>query len=135
MTQLNKTPVTIRARRGTDAQITASSPAPYQKQGELAYSTDTGQLYISNGTQFLRIITENSDNNSGFGTTNPKTKIHNTGAYTQEALSTDPINPDEGYSVQWISDGTGSGDAGDVMMKITAGGITKTATLLDFSAI
>jgi len=35
----------------------------------------------------------------------------------------------------WMSDGTGAGDDGDIMMKITAGGSTKTATLADFSAL
>jgi hypothetical protein len=49
--------------------------------------------------------------------------------------STDPADPPEGQSVQWQSDGTGSGDDGDIMMKITAGGVTKTTTLVDFSAI
>jgi len=49
--------------------------------------------------------------------------------------SADPSDPAEGQSVMWQSDGTGSGDDGDIMMKITAGGVTKTATLVDFSAV
>jgi hypothetical protein len=53
MARLNKTPLTLRIRRGTAAQITATSPAPYQKEGEMAYATDTGGFYISNGTQFV----------------------------------------------------------------------------------
>ena len=57
------------------------------------------------------------------------------GALTQTELSADPADPAEGKSVQWQSDGTGSGDDGDIMMKITAGGVTKTATLVDFSAL
>ena len=48
---------------------------------------------------------------------------------------TDPNDPDEGRWVIWMSDGTGAGDDGDVMVKITAGGVTKTATLLDFSTL
>jgi hypothetical protein len=52
MTKLNKTPVLIRARRGTRAQITATSPAPYQKEGEIAYATDTKQFYVSDGSSF-----------------------------------------------------------------------------------
>lgn len=47
----------------------------------------------------------------------------------------DPADPAEGSFVMWMSDGTGSGDDGDIMMKITAGGVTKTATLVDFSAV
>lgn len=48
--------------------------------------------------------------------------------------SSDPSNPSEGNSVLWMSDGTGTGDDGDILMKITAGGVTKTVTLVDFSA-
>jgi hypothetical protein len=35
----------------------------------------------------------------------------------------------------WLSDGEGAGDEGDVMVKITIGGVTKTATLVDFSVL
>jgi hypothetical protein len=48
--------------------------------------------------------------------------------------SSDPGDPAEGCSVIWQSDGTGSGDDGDIMIKVTAASTTKTATLLDFSA-
>jgi len=48
-------------------------------------------------------------------------------------LSEDPADPIEGQSVLWQSDGAGSGDDGDIMVKITAGGVTKTITLIDFS--
>jgi hypothetical protein len=58
-----------------------------------------------------------------------------TGALTQKELSADPDDPFEGESVTWQSDGTGSGDDGDIMMKIRAGGVTKTVTLVDFSAV
>ncbi len=51
-----------------------------------------------------------------------------------KALSSDPADPPVGYSVQWVLDGTGSGDAGDVMMKINVGGTVKIITLVDFSA-
>ena len=49
--------------------------------------------------------------------------------------STDPADPYEGKMTIWMSDGTGSGDDGDIMVKITAGGTTKITTLIDFSAI
>lgn len=48
--------------------------------------------------------------------------------------SADPANPAEGSMVLWQSDGTGFGDDGDVVIKVTAGGVTKTVTLVDFSA-
>ncbi len=46
----------------------------------------------------------------------------------------DPADPAEGKTVLWQSDGTGFGDDGDLIVKITAGGVTKTVTLIDFSA-
>lgn len=52
-----------------------------------------------------------------------------------QELSADPAAPPEGMAVMWQSDGTGSGDDGDILMKITAGGSTKTATVVDFSAV
>ncbi|MDZ7798410.1 MAG: hypothetical protein U5L76_02200 [Patescibacteria group bacterium] len=61
--------------------------------------------------------------------------VGNDGAVTRRELSADPSDPDEGSHVIWQSDGTGTGDDGDIMMKITAGGTTKTTTLVDFSAI
>ena len=47
--------------------------------------------------------------------------------------NSDPTDPPEGQSVMWQSDGTGAGDDGDIMIKITAGAVTKTATIVDFS--
>lgn len=70
----------------------------------------------------------------GIGTTTPETELHLNGGLTLTEKSSDPSDPAEGNSVLWMSDGTGSGDDGDIMMKITAGGVTKTITLVDFSA-
>jgi len=56
------------------------------------------------------------------------------GALSQVPLSADPANPAAGESTLWVSDGTGAGDPGDVMMKINVGGTTKTITLVDYSA-
>lgn len=50
--------------------------------------------------------------------------------------SSDPADPDSGTSIMWQSDGTGSGDDGDIMMKISdSGGTVKTATVVDFSSV
>jgi hypothetical protein len=49
--------------------------------------------------------------------------------------SSDPPDPPEGSTVIWMSDGTGSGDDGDVMAKVSAGGTTGTATLIDKSTL
>jgi len=54
---------------------------------------------------------------------------------TLDEKSTDPDDPEEGSAVVWMSDGTGSGDDGDIMCKITAGGTTKTGTIVDFSGL
>jgi hypothetical protein len=51
------------------------------------------------------------------------------------ALSADPSDPVAGQSVIWMSDGTGSGDNGDIMIKVNVGGTVKTATLLDYSVL
>jgi hypothetical protein len=74
------------------------------------------------------------DGNVGIGTTDPDTILDINGALTGRELSADPSDPDEGSYALWMSDGTGSGDDGDVMIKITAGATTKTITLVDFSA-
>jgi len=59
----------------------------------------------------------------------------NGGALVFKEKSADPDDPAEGYAALWMSDGTGAGDDGDIMMKITGGGTTKTATLVDFSGV
>lgn len=60
--------------------------------------------------------------------------LHVAGSVEVVEMSTDPANPEEGRAVLWQSDGAGSGDDGDIMFKITAGGVTKIVTLVDFSA-
>lgn len=76
----------------------------------------------------------NDTGNIGIGVTNPDTRLDINGAFTLRELSVDPGDPDEGSTALWMSNGTGSGDDGDIMIKITAGGTTKTITLVDFSA-
>lgn len=47
--------------------------------------------------------------------------------------STDPTEPTEGQCVIWMSDGTGKGDDGDIMIASKAGGTTNYGTLFDHS--
>lgn len=47
----------------------------------------------------------------------------------------EPADPSEGVAVLWCSNGTGTGDPGDLMYKTREGGAVKTTTLVDFSTI
>lgn len=50
--------------------------------------------------------------------------------------SADPATPGKNSMVMWLSDGTDSGDDGDIIIMITnASGTTKTTTLVDFSTL
>lgn len=69
MSQLNDTSFTLRARRGTAANLALSTT--YLVEGEFAYTTDTKQLNIGDGTNKLRVPTCDSSGNLGIGTTTP----------------------------------------------------------------
>jgi hypothetical protein len=47
--------------------------------------------------------------------------------------SSDPAEPAEGEAVMWLSDGTGKGGDGDIMVASKAGGTTKYGVLFDHS--
>lgn len=55
--------------------------------------------------------------------------------HVMPALSADPADPDPGEAVMWLSDGTGTGDAGDVFLKVNIGGTTKTLKIFDYSVL
>ena len=72
------------------------------------------------------------------------TELDELGAYTvtsielTEMLSltdidVDPADPVNGGAEIWLSSGAGSGDAGDLLVKIRSGGTTSTFTLVDFA--
>jgi len=61
----------------------------------------------------------------------PDSKLDVKGALTLRERTSDPSDPDEGSCVIWMSDGTGAGDDGDIMIKITAASVTSTHTLVD----
>jgi len=84
----------------------------------------------------LKIDGSNADREIDVGSEDVTT----TGMLTQGTLvgierDTDPTDPAEGRWVIWMSDGTGAGDDGDLMIKLTAGGVTKTGTLADHSTL
>ena len=91
-------------------------------------------LKVSGQNNANLIRTDAANDKVGIATGSPETELHINGSLTLTERSSDPSNPAEGNCVLWMSDGTGSGDDGDVMIKITAGGSTKTVTLVDFSA-
>jgi hypothetical protein len=48
-------------------------------------------------------------------------------------LSADPPNPAEGAAIAWASDGTGLGNAGDIMVKIRSSNVTQYGTLFAYA--
>lgn len=76
------------------------------------------------------LFVEGSSGNVGIGITAPDTKLDVNGAITLREQSSIPGDPDNGSCVLWMESATG-----DIKMKITSGGVTKTVTLVDFSAI
>lgn len=111
--------------------------------GSLAYVNPalellTGQAPASSitslGNEVYGRWAEKVFNKIGIGTQTSATELHLNGALTIGEKASDPSDPAEGQSVLWMSDGTGTGDDGDILVKITAGGVTKTVTLVDFSA-
>jgi hypothetical protein len=99
-------------------------------------TTLSDTLILGAGTPGEIRVYSDVNGNTAIGTdhTAPDTTLDVEGAITGRELSADPSDPDEGSYTMWMSDGTGSGDDGDLMVKITAGGSTKTITLIDFSA-
>lgn len=116
---------------GDDARVTV---------GQIGFDSFGVNMYVNvNGTGNTRLWFGHAPNEWVFTPTSSGVFLGQSsngwsGLYMCESDS-DPTAPSEGNSVIWQSDGTGSGDDGDIMMKITAGGTTKTTTLVDFSGI
>ena len=69
----------------------------------------------------------------GDGINKPGSRIASSEAFYGAERSTDPTQPAEGEFVVWMSKGLAGqkGDAGDILVASTAGGITKYMTILD----
>ena len=98
-------------------------------------ASDTSSLSVTGtgSSANFTIATENGNGNVVFSP-------HGTGqvSFTKPinftAQTAEPADPVNDSAVMWMTDGTGAGDAGDIMMKVTSGSVTKTITLIDFSA-
>jgi hypothetical protein len=115
---------------GNDTRVLANGDSNEIVIGDSAIGLGSNSVVIGNDS----IAKTALKGRVGIGTTEPDTILDANGAMTLRELSSDPSDPDEGSFAVWMSDGTGSGDDGDIMVKVTAGGSTKTITLIDFSA-
>jgi len=121
---------------GGSLQLTGGAGASASSGLATGWSVNIdGGVGYGTGSDGDILLQANQNGMVGVGETAPDTKLHNGGAYTQNPLSSDPADPWNGNSVQWVSDGTWSGDAWDVMMKINIGGTTKITTLVDYSTL
>ena len=111
-----------------------TSTAHFNQSGSVGIGTlnPDVELDVIGDSKFLGNM--EVDGKITIGTETPATELHLNGALTIKEKTSDPADPAEGHSVLWMSDGTGTGDDGDILIKITAGGVTKTVTLVDFSA-
>lgn len=137
------------ARIALDSDVLGSRVFTYESNGAnilFKNSSDSGGNFLMQNATPANVMSISfaapangfvlsSSGNVGIGVASPDTILDVNGAITARELSSDPTDPDEGAHVIWQSDGTGSGDDGDIMIKITAGGVTKTATLVDFSVL
>lgn len=91
--------------------------------------------YVNTGSFTGYAWSINAAGKMGVRTTSASYILDVAGEIGIRELSSDPGDPAEGRAVLWQSDGTGTGDDGDILVKITAGATTKTVTLVDFSAV
>lgn len=89
-------------------------------------------IFGNNNSETMRI---KANGKIGFNTDAPATLVDINGVMTLRA-SPEPSNPATSRGVLWISNGTGYGDDGDLVAKITDSlGVTKSTTIVDFSVI
>ena len=108
--------------------------AAVSRAGGLGITVDSdGDMYASTGLD-LR-IGDNYADGVGGGIVIGSTAVNpDKGAIHFIERSSDPTEPGEGFAVIWMSNGTGKGDDGDVLIASKAGGSTTYAILFDHSA-
>jgi hypothetical protein len=72
---------------------------------------------------------DDSNNRLGVGTKTPTVSLDVAGAVGIQELSADPTDPAEGHAVIWQSDGTATGDDGDLLYKEQSGAVIETGSL------
>ena len=129
-------------KMGDDADTTGSGGIRDYVSGHHGTLTNGAAIIDETGlsSDQLDSFKTSASGSFGLGFQSPEETLHvygNTkleGPLILKERTYDPDNPEEGSSVLWMSNGHGSGDDGDIMIKITAGGVTKTVTIVDFSA-
>lgn len=142
----------VKAEAGQGISVSSDGIATKRK-ANFGIGCDTNGLYItveankglSLGAAGLAVLLEASKGLS-VGASGLATVLKSGGGLTVDAgglyvaeltgveKSADPDAPVEGHFIIWMSDGTGKGDDGDILIASTAGGVTKWNTLFDHSA-
>jgi len=129
-------------KMGDDQDVEGSNGIRDYVSGYHATLTNGASIIDETGlpSDKLDSLNTNTSGSLGIGIESPDEALHvygNTkleGPLVLRERTYDPDDPAEGGSVIWMSNGNETGDDGDILIKITAGGATKTVTLVDFSA-
>jgi hypothetical protein len=108
----------------------------FSRAGGTSYikaTSATGRLGLMGGNSASPHMTIWESGNVGIGTDNSEgaTKLEVNGALTLQERTSQPSDPAEGHCVIWLSNGTGVGDDGDLMIITQAGGVLYTNTIVD----
>ena len=94
--------------------------------------TSTGLVKTTDKADPTALVTSNTNSGKVLSLTAggaiPAAYVTELNTVSLKAQSADPSNPADLNAVMWMSDGTGAGDAGDFMIKLTGPGVVATAT-------
>jgi hypothetical protein len=121
------TAIGYRALRGGDA-----TPANNTGQNNIGIGYQAGDAITTGSTNLVIGHDIDVDSPTGSNQINIADRYFHDRIRLLERTS-DPAKPAEGNVVIWMSDGTGLGDDGDIMIGSTAGGVTNYGTLFDHS--